>query len=341
MGNSYKILGISENAEIEEVKVAFQEKKKKLQKQLLSKKPEEQKAAANQLQELVAAYGAIKKQRETAIGNGSFSSSVSKEPQKHVPVMGMEVEKKSSTELSPLLPSYQLDENETEESSWQTMMKNGQAGKIAIAVLGALVIGLGGYIAYDHFSKPTIPVPSPNTINDINGKASKEALDITNKIKEELSHKPQVELRPKAKETEAVTEEVADESSESDTASSEETTSTRSVSNRTSAQDVFKKFHRAITRKQYRDAYNFYSSDMQNAVGSYESWARGYMTTVSSMPEQVSVIEQTDDMTKLSFILKAVDKKNGKMITRRFKGIVTLVQSDDGWKIDEIRGDWL
>ena len=255
--------------------------------------------------------------------------------------MGMEVGKKPSTEPFPLLQSYQLDENETEESSWQTMMKNGQAGKIAIAVLGALVIGLGGYIAYDHFSKPTIPVPSSNTINDINGKASKEALDITNKIKEELSHKPQVELRPKAKETEAVTEEAAEESSESDTASSEETISTRSISNRTSAQDVFKKFHRAITRKQYRDAYNFYSSDMQNAVGSYESWARGYVTTVSSMPEQISVIEQTDDMTKLSFILKAVDKKNGQMITRRFKGIVTLVQSDDGWKIDEIRGDWL
>lgn len=340
MENPYKILGIPEHTEAEEVKAAFQEKKKELQKQLLSKKPEEQKAASNQLQELVAAYGAIKKQMETNIGSSS-SSSLSKEPQKRIPVMGMEVEKKSSTELSPLLPSYQLDENETEESSWQTMMKNGQAGKIAIAVLGALVIGLGGYIAYDHFSKPTMPVPAPNTINDINGKASKEALDITNKIKEELSHKPQVELRPKAKETEAVTEEVADESSESDTASSEETTSTRSVSNRMSAQDVFKKFHRAITRKQYRDAYNFYSSDMQNAVGSYESWARGYMTTVSSMPEQVSVIEQTDDMTKLSFILKAVDKKNGKMITRRFKGIVTLVQSDDGWKIDEIRGDWL
>lgn len=340
MENPYKILGIPEHTEAEEVKAAFQEKKKELQKQLLSKKPEEQKAASNQLQELVAAYGAIKKQMETNIGSSS-SSSLSKEPQKRIPVMGMEVEKKSSTEPSPLLPSYQLDENETEESSWQTMMKNGQAGKIAIAVLGALVIGLGGYIAYDHFSKPTMPVPAPNTINDINGKASKEALDITNKIKEELSHKSQVELRPKAKETEAVTEEVADESSESDTASSEETTSTRSVSNRTSAQDVFKKFHRAITRKQYRDAYNFYSSDMQNAVGSYESWARGYMTTVSSMPEQVSVIEQTDDMTKLSFILKAVDKKNGKMITRRFKGIVTLVQSDDGWKIDEIRGDWL
>lgn len=340
MENPYKILGIPEHTEAEEVKAAFQEKKKELQKQLLSKKPEEQKAASNQLQELVAAYGAIKKQMETNIGSSS-SSSLSKEPQKRIPVMGMEVEKKSSTEPSPLLPSYQLDENETEESSWQTMMKNGQAGKIAIAVLGALVIGLGGYIAYDHFSKPTMPVPAPNTINDINGKASKEALDITNKIKEELSHKPQVELRPKAKETEAVTEEVADESSESDTASSEETTSTRSVSNRTSAQDVFKKFHRAITRKQYRDAYNFYSSDMQNAVGSYESWARGYMTTVSSMPEQVSVIEQTDDMTKLSFILKAVDKKNGKMITRRFKGIVTLIQSDDGWKIDEIRGDWL
>ena len=153
MVEPYKILGVSANAEIEEVKVTFQEKKKELQKQLLSKKPEEQKAAANQLQELVAAYGAMKKQREIAIDNGSFSSSISKEPQKYVPVMGMEVGKKPSTEPFPLLQSYQLDENETEESSWQTMMKNGQAGKIAIAVLGALVIGLGGYIAYDHFSK--------------------------------------------------------------------------------------------------------------------------------------------------------------------------------------------
>ena len=76
MVEPYKILGVSANAEIEDVKAAFQEKKKELQKQLLSKKPEEQKAAANQLQELVAAYGAMKKQREIAIDNGSFSSSL-------------------------------------------------------------------------------------------------------------------------------------------------------------------------------------------------------------------------------------------------------------------------
>lgn len=339
MIDPYKILGVSENAEAEEVKAAFQEKKKELQKQLLLKKQEEQKAAANQLQELVAAYGAIKKKLRTGVENNG--SSISKERKNYVPTMGVEVETKSSTEPSTPLPSYQLNENETEESSWQTMMKNGQAGKIAIAVLGTLVIGLGGYIAYDHFSKPTVSVPVPSTIDNINGKASKEALDITNKIKEELSHKPQVELRPKAKEEKSVSNAASEESSDSDSSSSQGTRVAREVSDGTAAQDVFKKFHEAITRKRYKEAYNFYTSDMQNAVGSYESWARGYATTVSSMPEQLSVIEQTDEMTKLSFILKAVDKINGKKVTRRFKGVVTLVQSDEGWKIDEIRGDWL
>lgn len=333
MEDPYKILGISVNAEAEEVKAAFQEKKKELQKQLVSKKPEEQKAAANQLQELVAAYGAIKK-KMGASGGGSISPSISKEPQKHVPVMGMEVEKKASTEPSPLLQSYQLDKNETEESSWQAMMKNGQAGKIAIAVLGALVIGLGGYIVYDHFSKPAVSVPAPNTIN---GKASKEALDITNKIKEELSHKPQVELRPKSKSADTAANDTEKERDDFSSTTNKDNVSKNGSSD---AEKAFRDFHAAITAKNYRKAYDYFSSTGKHVLGSWDSWAQGYKTTIASIPEEVTVVEQNDDETKLAFLLRAVDNIDGKRVTRYLKGTVTLIKTDDGWKINQIYGVW-
>lgn len=336
MEDPYKILGISVNAEAEEVKAAFQEKKKELQKQLVSKKPEEQKAAANQLQELVAAYGAIKK-KMGASGGGSISPSMSKEQQKHAPVMGMEVEKKHSTEPSPLLQSYQLDESENEESSWQDMMKNGQAGKIAIAVLGAFVIGLGGYIAYDHFSKPAVSVPAPNTINDLNGKASKETLDITNKIKEELSHKPQVELRPKSKATDMVANDKEKESDDSSSTTKEDTASKNDSSD---AAKAFRDFHAAITAKNYRKAYDYFSSTGKHVLGSWDSWAQGYKTTIASIPEGVTVVEQNDNETKLAYRLRAVDNVDGKRVTRYLKGTVTLIKTDDGWKINQIYGVW-
>lgn len=105
--------------------------------------------------------------------------------------------------------------------------------------------------------------------------------------------------------------------------------------------NVFLAFHRMITNRNYRGAYNCLSPDMKDYVGSCDAWARGYRTTVASIPQNVTVIEQSGDVTKLSFVLMAVDQVGSTREKRYFKGTCTLILCDGGWKIDEVLGDWL
>lgn len=71
---------------------------------------------------------------------------------------------------------------------------------------------------------------------------------------------------------------------------------------------VFLAFHRMVTNRNYRGAYNCLSPDMKDYVGSCDAWASGYRTTVASIPQNVNVIEQTENVAKLSFLLLAVDR---------------------------------
>lgn len=105
--------------------------------------------------------------------------------------------------------------------------------------------------------------------------------------------------------------------------------------------NVFLAFHRMITNRNYRGAYNCLSPDMKDYVGSCDAWARGYQTTIASIPQNVTVIEQSGDVTKLSFVLMAVDQVGSTREKRYFKGTCTLILCDGGWKIDEVLGDWL
>lgn len=105
--------------------------------------------------------------------------------------------------------------------------------------------------------------------------------------------------------------------------------------------NVFLAFHRMITNRNYRGAYNCLSPDMKDYVGSCDAWVRGYRTTVASIPQNVTVIEQSGDVTKLSFVLMAVDQVGSTREKRYFKGTCTLILCDGGWKIDEVLGDWL
>lgn len=105
--------------------------------------------------------------------------------------------------------------------------------------------------------------------------------------------------------------------------------------------NVFLAFHRMITNRNYRGAYNCLSPDMKDYVGSWDAWARGYRTTIASIPQNVTVIEQSGDVTKLSFVLMAVDQVGSIREKRYFKGTCTMILCDGGWKIDEVLGDWL
>lgn len=104
---------------------------------------------------------------------------------------------------------------------------------------------------------------------------------------------------------------------------------------------VFLAFHRMITNRNYRGAYNCLSPDMKDYVGSCDVWASGYRTTVASIPQNVNVIEQTKNVAKLSFLLLAVDRVGSSQQERYFRGTCTMIFYDGGWKIDEVLGDWL
>lgn len=105
--------------------------------------------------------------------------------------------------------------------------------------------------------------------------------------------------------------------------------------------NVFLAFHRMITNRNYRGAYNCLSPDMKGYVGSCDVWASGYRTTVASIPQNVNVIEQTENVAKLSFLLLAVDRVGSSQQKRYFRGTCTMIFYDGGWKIDEVLGDWL
>ena len=66
---------------------------------------------------------------------------------------------------------------------------------------------------------------------------------------------------------------------------------------------------------------------------SYEGWASGFQTTVSSTVSDVKTETQTNDQAVLTYILKAVDNPGG---TKYFRGTAVLVKTSGGWKIDEI-----
>lgn len=104
---------------------------------------------------------------------------------------------------------------------------------------------------------------------------------------------------------------------------------------------VFLAFHRMITNRNYRGAYNCLSPDMKDYVGSCDVWASGYRTTVASIPQNVNVIEQTENVAKLSFLLLAVDRVGSSQQERYFRGTCTMIFYDGSWKIDEVLGDWL
>lgn len=105
--------------------------------------------------------------------------------------------------------------------------------------------------------------------------------------------------------------------------------------------NAFLAFHRMITNRNYRGAYNCLSPDMKDYVGSCDAWARGYRTTVASVPQKVNVIEQSANVAKLSFLLLAVDRVGSSQQERYFSGTCTMIFYNGGWKIDEVLGDWL
>ena len=91
-------------------------------------------------------------------------------------------------------------------------------------------------------------------------------------------------------------------------------------------------FHDGITQKNYRQSYNCLSKEFQTSLN-YDSWAKGFKTTVSSSVSNIQVSSETNLKIILRYDLQAVDEPGG---TSNFRGTATLIKTADGWKINDI-----
>ncbi len=91
-------------------------------------------------------------------------------------------------------------------------------------------------------------------------------------------------------------------------------------------------FHKNITEHKLQNAYGIFSPAMQGRA-SYDGWALGFNTTVSSTPSDVKVASESDSRIVLTYYLQAVDNPGG---TQNFTGTAVMVKVGDTWKIDEV-----
>lgn len=104
------------------------------------------------------------------------------------------------------------------------------------------------------------------------------------------------------------------------------------------AESALINFHKAITEKQYRVAYNLLSPEMQDYVGGYDKFVFGYGTTISSKITEINIISKNDYTAQLAYMLEAKDKFKAGTLVQHFSGVATL-KNNGGWKISEITAE--
>ena len=91
-------------------------------------------------------------------------------------------------------------------------------------------------------------------------------------------------------------------------------------------------FHNNITKKNYQQAYNYFSKDLQKRVP-YDGWAGGFKTTVSSSAADIKIVSESNDKITINYTLKAVDNPGG---ARNFNSTAVVVKTNNGWKLDSM-----
>lgn len=106
--------------------------------------------------------------------------------------------------------------------------------------------------------------------------------------------------------------------------------------NQKAAVNTLVSFHKNITQKDFRSAYNCLSYEFQNAMD-YYAWTEGFATTVSSSVDKISVVSESAYEINLHYVLTAVDNIGGRQQIAKFNGTVSLIKENGTWKIDYIK----
>ena len=99
------------------------------------------------------------------------------------------------------------------------------------------------------------------------------------------------------------------------------------------ARQAFINYHKAITDKDYRKAYDTLSYNQRQAVGDFDSYVNGYTNTISSAVENLTLAGSTEDSYTFDYKLIARDRYQGKVKVQIFNGQVTMAKDNAGWFI--------
>ena len=100
----------------------------------------------------------------------------------------------------------------------------------------------------------------------------------------------------------------------------------------TEAKNVLQSFHRHITYKNFKDAYDCFSYELQGKIP-YEGWVDGFRSTVHSTVSDIKVASKSSNQIILTYYLQAEDNPGG---IKNFSGTAVLIKNGNSWKLDDI-----
>ena len=123
------------------------------------------------------------------------------------------------------------------------------------------------------------------------------------------------------------------------TGNSEGNKGVTAAENKRTGQDpeaTLRAFHKAITAKEYRTAFNYLGPGMQNYVGGYDKFVTGYSTTISSTLTEIRTVSADNARAVIEYTLEAKDQLKAGISTQYFKGKANLQIINGEWKIVEV-----
>ncbi len=110
----------------------------------------------------------------------------------------------------------------------------------------------------------------------------------------------------------------------------------KATANSDDAIKVLNNYWKAITNKNFEQAYGYATEKRQKQMGSIESFRAGHKDTISSKMIYPKVTKSTDSTAEISFSLEARDKIGSRVKLQTYGCSANMVKVNGTWKIDEL-----
>lgn len=99
------------------------------------------------------------------------------------------------------------------------------------------------------------------------------------------------------------------------------------------ARRTFINYHRAITNRDYRAAYEMLSYAQRQRVGEFGSYVNGFTTTISSEVSELNLVSSDANSCTFDYTLIARDRAGGGVMVSVFSGEVTMAKDNGRWYV--------